>query len=137
MFPFTRTVLVFFIAGLLFFAPRARRTLGAYRIPRRPAFSSHLTNALHVDGAFAPGTYRVYRRALFYNGVCPGAPLTWTRSPVTRLIETNRLAWQGKPFDKGEAQVVRLHQRTEGCRQASYSDEDTFVFALWPTGVFE
>src|SRR5262249_33097841 len=34
MFPFTRTVLVFFIAGLLFIAPRARRTLGAYRIPR-------------------------------------------------------------------------------------------------------
>src|SRR5438445_13148504 len=34
MFPFTRTVLVFFIAGLLFIVPRARRTLGAYRIPR-------------------------------------------------------------------------------------------------------
>jgi hypothetical protein len=33
MFPFTRIVLVFFIAGLLFFVPRARRTLGAYRIP--------------------------------------------------------------------------------------------------------
>jgi hypothetical protein len=29
-----------------------------------------------------------------------------TISPVTRLIETNRLAWQGKPFDKGESQVV-------------------------------
>src|SRR5260221_385349 len=34
MFPFTRTVLIFFIAGLLFIVPRARRTLGAYRIPR-------------------------------------------------------------------------------------------------------
>jgi hypothetical protein len=34
MFPFTRTVLVFFIAGLHFIVPRARRTLGAYRIPR-------------------------------------------------------------------------------------------------------
>jgi hypothetical protein len=33
MFPFTRIVLVFFIAGLLFFVPRARRTLGAYSIP--------------------------------------------------------------------------------------------------------
>src|SRR5258708_39342339 len=42
MFPFTRTVLIFFIAGLLFIVLRARRTLGAYRIPRRPAFSSHL-----------------------------------------------------------------------------------------------
>jgi hypothetical protein len=30
--PFTATVLIFFIAGLLF-APRARRSLGAYRIP--------------------------------------------------------------------------------------------------------
>jgi len=37
-------VLTFFIAGLLFIVPRARRTLGAYRIPRRPAFSSHLVN---------------------------------------------------------------------------------------------
>jgi len=45
MFPFTRTVLIFFIAGLLFIVLRARRTLGAYRIPRRPAFSSHLINA--------------------------------------------------------------------------------------------
>jgi hypothetical protein len=34
MFPFTRTVLIFFIPGLLFIVPRARRTLGAYRIPR-------------------------------------------------------------------------------------------------------
>src|SRR5260221_314168 len=34
MFPFTRTVLIFFIAGLLFIVLRARRTLGAYRIPR-------------------------------------------------------------------------------------------------------
>jgi hypothetical protein len=32
--PLTRTVLVFFIAGLLFIVPRARRTLGAYRVPR-------------------------------------------------------------------------------------------------------
>jgi hypothetical protein len=29
------------LAGLLFFVPRARRALGAYRIPWRPAFSSH------------------------------------------------------------------------------------------------
>jgi hypothetical protein len=34
MFPFSRTVLIFFIVGLLFIVPRARRTLGAYRIPR-------------------------------------------------------------------------------------------------------
>jgi hypothetical protein len=27
------TVLIFFIAGLLFFAPRARQSLGAYCIP--------------------------------------------------------------------------------------------------------
>jgi hypothetical protein len=38
-------VLIFFIAGLLFFAPSSASTLGAYRIPRRPAFSSHLVNA--------------------------------------------------------------------------------------------
>src|ERR1700723_649241 len=28
------------------------RTLGAYRIPRRPAFSSHLTNILQVLGCY-------------------------------------------------------------------------------------
>jgi uncharacterized protein (DUF1684 family) len=43
--PLTRIVLIFCIAGLLFFVPRARRTLGAYRIPRKPAFSSHLVTA--------------------------------------------------------------------------------------------
>jgi hypothetical protein len=32
------------IAGLLFFVLQARRTLGAYRIPGRPAFSSHLVS---------------------------------------------------------------------------------------------
>src|SRR5208337_1047770 len=32
--PVARIVLIFCIAGLLFFVPRARRTLGAYRIPR-------------------------------------------------------------------------------------------------------
>jgi len=37
-------VLIFCIAGLLFIVLRARRTLGAYRIPRRPVFSSHLVN---------------------------------------------------------------------------------------------
>jgi hypothetical protein len=47
-------VLIFFIAGLLFFVPQARRTLGAYRIPRRPAFSSHLVNA--ETGKVGPGT---------------------------------------------------------------------------------
>jgi hypothetical protein len=31
----------FSIAGLLFFVLRARRSVGAYGIPRRPAFSSH------------------------------------------------------------------------------------------------
>src|SRR5712692_7840451 len=36
------TVLIFFTAGLLSLALRARRLLGAYRIPWRPAFSSHL-----------------------------------------------------------------------------------------------
>src|ERR1700687_5404127 len=35
-------VLIFFMAGLLSVALRARRSLGAYRIPWRPAFSSHL-----------------------------------------------------------------------------------------------
>src|SRR6266571_4959781 len=39
------TVLIFFTAGLLSLAPRARRLLGAYRIPWRPAFSSHLIDA--------------------------------------------------------------------------------------------
>src|SRR5271157_965239 len=37
-----------------FFAPRARHSLGAYRIPRRPAFSSHLVssrNRTSVKGA--------------------------------------------------------------------------------------
>src|SRR5260370_41098442 len=43
-FLFVATVLIFFTAGLLSLAPRARRLLGAYRIPRRPAFSSHLIN---------------------------------------------------------------------------------------------
>src|ERR1700688_5218308 len=39
-------VLIFFIAGLLSLALRARRPLGAYRIPSRPAFSSHLRNGI-------------------------------------------------------------------------------------------
>jgi hypothetical protein len=42
------TVIVFFIAGLLSFALRARRPLGAYRIPWRPAFSSHLINGVRL-----------------------------------------------------------------------------------------
>src|ERR1700739_4548700 len=33
-FPLVRIVVIFRIAGLLFFVLRARRTLGAYRIPR-------------------------------------------------------------------------------------------------------
>src|SRR5712692_4423842 len=43
-FLFVATVLIFFTAGLLSLAPRARRSLGEYRIPWRPAFSSHLRN---------------------------------------------------------------------------------------------
>src|SRR6266851_2397826 len=45
-FLFVATVLIFFTAGLLSLAPRARRLLGAYRIPWRPAFSSHLVSRL-------------------------------------------------------------------------------------------
>jgi hypothetical protein len=37
-------VLTFFIAGLLF-VPRARRTLGAYRIPLETGLLIHLINA--------------------------------------------------------------------------------------------
>src|SRR6266404_2483221 len=44
--PRIATVLIFFTAGLLSLVLRARRLLGAYRIPRRPAFSSHLVNAV-------------------------------------------------------------------------------------------
>jgi hypothetical protein len=46
LFPRFATVLIFFTAGLLSIALQARRSLGAYRIPWRPAFSSHLINAL-------------------------------------------------------------------------------------------
>src|SRR5882762_3129262 len=38
------TVLLFFTAGLLSLVLRARRLLGAYRIPWRPPFSSHLVS---------------------------------------------------------------------------------------------
>src|SRR5229473_4934043 len=57
-FPLVRIVLIFCIAGLLFFVLRARRTLGAYRIPRRPAFSSHLVS--RVTGHASQGRYGVY-----------------------------------------------------------------------------
>jgi hypothetical protein len=43
-------VLIFCIAGLLFIVLRARRTLGAYRIPRRPAFSFHLVSGYRKCG---------------------------------------------------------------------------------------
>jgi hypothetical protein len=39
-------VLIFFIAGLLCLCLEHVQQLGAYRIPRRPAFSSHLINAV-------------------------------------------------------------------------------------------
>src|SRR5260370_37214302 len=47
LFLFVATVLIFCTAGLLSLVLRARRLLGAYRIPWRPAFSSHLINARH------------------------------------------------------------------------------------------
>src|SRR5712664_1416038 len=47
-FLFVATVLIFFTAGLLSIALRARHSLGAYRIPWRPAFSSHLVNGVEV-----------------------------------------------------------------------------------------
>jgi len=50
--PPARMVLIFCIAGLLFLMPWARRTLGAYRIPRRPAFSSRLINAFTGKARF-------------------------------------------------------------------------------------
>jgi hypothetical protein len=48
LFPRFATVLIFFTAGLLSIALQARRSLGAYRIPWRPAFSSHLVNAAFI-----------------------------------------------------------------------------------------
>src|SRR6516162_438950 len=55
-FPFLRIVLIFCIAGLLFIVLRARRTLGAYRIPRRPVFSSHLVTGATLTVAAARAT---------------------------------------------------------------------------------
>jgi hypothetical protein len=55
MFPFTRTVLIFFIAGLLFIVPRARRTLGAYRIPRETGLLPHLVNSSSESVAWMLG----------------------------------------------------------------------------------
>src|SRR6266446_10149452 len=52
--PHFATVLIFFTAGLLSLVLRARRLLGAYRIPWRPAFSSHLVNA--VTGEVGTGS---------------------------------------------------------------------------------
>src|SRR5260370_33005385 len=54
-FPLLRRVLIFCIAGLLFFVPRARRNIGSVSHPaRRPAFSSHLINGpseiIHLAG---------------------------------------------------------------------------------------
>src|SRR6266566_6994415 len=71
-FLFLATVLIFFIAGLLSNAPRARRSLGAYRIPWRPAFSSHLISpvlgscSLRVPPGLSaddgqPGSYQLAR----------------------------------------------------------------------------
>ena len=45
VFPFMRIVLIFCIAGRLFFVPRARQTLGAYRIPLKAGLLTHLINA--------------------------------------------------------------------------------------------
>src|SRR6516162_2704208 len=42
--PFACMMLISCIAGLLSLCFQARRSLGAYRILRRPAFSSHLIN---------------------------------------------------------------------------------------------
>jgi hypothetical protein len=44
-------VLIFFTAGLLSPVLRARRLLGAYRIPWRPTFSSHLINVSALSEA--------------------------------------------------------------------------------------
>jgi len=49
--PLFATVLIFLIAGLLSIVLRARRSLGAYRIPWRPAFSFHLVNARQLAGS--------------------------------------------------------------------------------------
>jgi hypothetical protein len=46
MFPFTRTVLVFFIAGLLFLCLEHVNHWERIASRRRPAFSSHLVNAV-------------------------------------------------------------------------------------------
>src|SRR5882762_241985 len=60
MFPITRTVLVFFIAGLLFLAPRARRTLGAYRIPRETGLliSSERWQRVRIEFEFESRNFR-------------------------------------------------------------------------------
>ena len=52
-------VLIFFMAGLLYPGPRARRSLGAYRIPlvlmnERPAFSG--SQAMNLSDSFYPTT---------------------------------------------------------------------------------
>src|SRR6266478_1638016 len=55
--PRIATVLIFFTAGLLSLVLRARRLLGAYRIPWRPAFSSHLVSPNCVfDASLVPET---------------------------------------------------------------------------------
>src|SRR5947209_7767208 len=76
-FLFLATVLIFFIAGLLSNAPRARRSLGAYRIPWRPAFSSHLVNA--VIGKVGPGTDRPQSHEQTYQTKSFGAVAAWRR----------------------------------------------------------
>src|SRR5260370_30138122 len=68
MFPFTRTVLMFFIAGLLFIVPRARRTLGAYRIPRETGLLMEGVTTLAGSGSVDDGTVACRRQNL-YN--CP------------------------------------------------------------------
>jgi hypothetical protein len=89
MFPFTRTVLVFFIAGLLFFAPRARLSLGAYRIPREtgPLIPSG-PSYLHTIG-------QVYQ-----GGPAKGLFLLLTPSPATDL------AIPGADYSFGQLQLA-------------------------------
>src|SRR5260370_28698534 len=80
MFPFTRTVLIFFIAGLLFIVPRARRTLGAYRIPRETGLLMEGVTTLAASGSVDDGTV-AGRRQNLYN-----CPVTSRRATASNLF---------------------------------------------------
>src|SRR5258708_19773820 len=98
-FPFFATVLIFFIAGLLSIAVRAGHSLGGYRIPWRPAFSSHLMNAPTGNCCIA----RLPRRT-GPTTTCPAHVLVCAFGGIPSPARTR----------------LRLSPRRRGCYPASY-----------------